>query len=246
MGRRRSTRGVDVKRVGLLLVVVASLLAAAGGANAAVVEPLRPAPTPEDTESVLLLHGAFTYPGYWWDHTELTVAVQAHPRVGEESLAAVRQAIADWGYALRQELGGRITLTDVTAEYTAQHKADIVLHYNPTAGGTVFGGYAICGQHTCPNVIVRSDLPPSLGLDPYSPQYLYYVTMHELGHALGLGHGEPLFESTDLMGYGWNRTNGIVPVLSACDLEGIAVVFAWALEGVDPYPPTDARVFCHD
>ena len=102
---------------------------------------MRPAPTPEDTESVLILHGAFNYPGYWWDHTNLTVAVQAHPKVNEQSLAAVHQAIADWDYALRQEFGGLITLTDVTDEYTAKHKADIVLHYNPTAGGTVFGGF---------------------------------------------------------------------------------------------------------
>ena len=36
------------------------------------------------------------YPGYWWDHTDLTVAVQAHPKVDEASLAAVHQAIADW------------------------------------------------------------------------------------------------------------------------------------------------------
>ena len=236
-----------MKRVVLLFawaILVLPLTAAAGPAQ--VVDPLRPAPTPEDTDSVLLLHGAFTYPGYWWDHTQLTVAVQAHPKVGEESLAAVRQAIADWDSALRQEFGGLITLTDATNVYTAKHKADIVLHYNPTAGGTVFGGYAICGEHKCPNVIVRSDLPPSLGLDPYSPQYLYYVTMHELGHALGLGHGEPLLESTDLMGYGWNRTNMIVPVLSECDLEGIGVVFAWALEGDEPYPPTEPRVYCHD
>src|SRR5512134_1933088 len=236
-----------MRRIVLLFVVaLLALPLTAAAAPAQVVEPLRPAPTPEDTDSVLLLHGAFTYPGYWWDHTHLTVAVQAHPNVSEESLAAVRQAIADWDFALQQEFGGLITLTDVTDEYRAKHKADIVLHYNPTAGGTVFGGYAICGQHTCPNVIVRSDLPPSLGLDPYSPQYLYYVTMHELGHALGLGHGEPLLTSTDLMGYGWNRTNNIVPVLSECDLAGIAVVFAWALEDVDPYPPTDARVYCHD
>ena len=68
--------------------------------------------------------------------------------------------------------------------------------------------------------------------------------MHELGHALGLGHAEPLLESTDLMGYGWDRSNNIVPVLSACDLEGIAHVFAWALEGVEPYPPTLPRVYC--
>ena len=236
-----------MKRFSLLvLLAMLALSVVASQAQAQVVEPLRPAATPADTDSVLILHGAFTYPGYWWDHTDLTVAVQTHPNVDAESLAAVRQAIADWDFALQQEFDGLITLTDVTDELTAKHKADIVLHYNPTAGGTVFGGYAICGQHKCPNVIVRSDLPPSLGLDPYSPQYLYYVTMHELGHALGLGHGEPLLESTDLMGYGWNRTNGIVPVLSECDLEGIAVVFAWAFEGVDPYPPTDARVLCHD
>ena len=91
---------------------------------------------------------------------------------------------------------------------------------------------------------IRSAAEPGSG--PLVPQYLYYVTMHELVHALGLGHAEPLLESTDLMGYGWNRTNMIVPVLSECDLEGIGVVFAWALEGVEPYPPTDARVLCDD
>ena len=154
-----------------ILLALLALPLLASHAQAQVVNPLRPAPTPEDTDSVLLLHGAFTYPGYWWDHTELTVAVQAHPGVDEASLAAVRQAIADWDFALRQEFGGLITLTDVTDEFTAKHKADIVVHYNPTAGGTVFGGYAICGsnKNTCANVIVRSDLPPSLGLDPYSP-----------------------------------------------------------------------------
>ena len=66
----------------LLALLVASVIAGAAKA----VTPLRPAPTTPDTESVLILHGAFNYPGYWWDHTDLTVAVQAHPNVDQESL----------------------------------------------------------------------------------------------------------------------------------------------------------------
>jgi hypothetical protein len=227
----------------VLLLVLALVVAGFAAAAAKAVTPLRPAPTPADTDSVLLLKGAFNVAGYWWDHTDLTVAVQAQPGVDAESLAAVRQAIADWDYALRQEFGGLITLTDVTDQYTAKHKADIVIHYNPTAGGNVFGGMAVCGAHKCNNVIVRSELTPPVDFT-YPPQYLYYVTMHELGHALGLGHAQPLTESTDLMGYGWHWSNGIVPTLSECDLSGIAVVFAWALQGVDPYPPTQPSVAC--
>src|ERR687894_2158674 len=124
----------------VLSVVLALLVTAVTAPAAQAVTPLRPAPTPPDTESVLILHGAYNYPGYWWDHTDLTVAVQAHPKVDEESLAAVHQAIADWDSALRQEFGGLITLTDVTDQHRAKHRADIVLHYNPTAGGAGVGG----------------------------------------------------------------------------------------------------------
>ena len=65
--------------VAVLLLALVVTVVTTGAAKA--VKPLRPAPTPPDTESVLLLHGAFNYPGYWWDHTDLTVAVQAHPNV---------------------------------------------------------------------------------------------------------------------------------------------------------------------
>lgn len=40
------------------------------------------------------------------------------------------------------------------------------------------------------------------------------------------GHAQPLTESTDLMGYGWHWSSGIVPTLFECDLAGIAVEFA--------------------
>ena len=120
--------------------------------------------------------------------------------------------------------------------------ADIVVHYVPTAGGVVFGGYAICGDHGCPNILVRSDLPPSLDREPYTPEYLGWVTLHEIGHALGLGHATNLLESTDLMGYGWPDLGD--PVLSDCDIDALAFVFAWALTGSEPHPPADGPYDC--
>src|SRR4029453_2930502 len=71
----------------LLALVVAAVTAAPAGAGT----PLRPAPTPPDTDSVLILHGAFNVPGYWWDHTDLTMAVQAHPNVDEIGKASCRE-----------------------------------------------------------------------------------------------------------------------------------------------------------
>ena len=68
------------------------------------------------------------------------------------------------------------------------------------------------------------------------------MTLHELGYALGLGHTTNLLESYDLMGYGWPELGD--PVLSQCDVNALAFVFAWALEGSDPYPPAEGPYVC--
>lgn len=235
-----------MRKMAIALAVVFALTAplTASGAPAKQKLSVKRGSSAATTESVLLLHGAFNYPGYWWDHTNLTVAVQAHPNADPALVAAVHAAIETWGDVLEDEFGGVITLTDVSTRYQATRKADIVVRYNPTAGGVVFAGAAHCGDHKCQNVTVRSDLPLPLGGVVYSPLYLYWVTLHELGHSLGLGHAQPLSTSTDLMGYGW--TDHGEPILSDCDIEGIRTVFAWAFEGVDPYPPTAASVDCRD
>ena len=158
----------------------------------------------------------------------------------DEQLAAIDDAIATWSSTLEECFDGLITLTNVTG--SKRKAADIVVHYVPTAGGVVFGGYAICGDHGCPNILVRSDLPPSLDRDPYDPEYLGWVTLHEIGHALGLGHATNLLESTDLMGYGWPDLGD--PVLSDCDIDALAYVFAWALNGTEPVPPGEGPYDC--
>jgi hypothetical protein len=179
------------------------------------------------------------YPGYWWDHTDLTIAVQAAPNVDTKYLKAINEAIATWSEVLADCFDGAITLTNVTNTHASQQKADIVLHYVPTAGGAAFDGYAICGAKDCPNILVRSDVPRA---EDYSPEYVGWVTLHEVGHALGLGHTTNLWESNDLMGYGWPDLGD--PVLSDCDIDAIVFIFAWLFEGSDPHPPADGPYEC--
>ncbi|OGO38080.1 MAG: hypothetical protein A2W35_21835 [Chloroflexi bacterium RBG_16_57_11] len=197
--------------------------------------------------SLIIMNNYFnSSDNYWWDHVNLTIAVQAHPSASEEQLAAIHGAIATWGAILDDCFGGLITLTDVTGtQPSEQQAADIVVHFVPTAGGGVFSGKANCGDHGCPNVIVRSDFPFGLYGDfsHFGPEFIRRVTLPEVGHALGIGHATNLNESNDLMGYGWFNA-GTEPVLSDCDLDALAFVFAWALEGSEPYPPAEGPYNC--
>jgi hypothetical protein len=193
-----------------------------------------------DAEALVILSNY--YPGYWWDHTNLTIAIQAHPSTTDEQLAALHDAIEVWNETLLRCFDGLITLTDVTDTALNAQKADIVVHFVPHAGGAVFSGYAICGAHGCPNILVRSENPPAWGSATYSPQLVEWIAMHEIGHALGLGHATNLLESTDLMGYGWPDSGD--PVLSQCDIDALAFVFAWAIEGTDPHRPAQGPYEC--
>jgi hypothetical protein len=229
---------MQLRRVILVLVfVVAGLGLAIHSADA---KPRQPVATsgadctlPESDAEALVILNAYYPNKYVWDDTHLTVSVQAAPNVSPEHVAAVQEAIETWDAILRECFDGQITLTDVTGQ--PRQSADIVVHYVPHAGGAVFAGYAICGANGCGNVIVSSEFgaPTNEG---YTPEYLYYVTLHELGHALGLGHATNLEESTDLMGYGWIG-DAPDPLFSQCDLDALAYLFGPLLGGDDPAGP---------
>ena len=183
------------------------------------------------------------YQGYWWDHTDLTIALKAQPNAHEAQIQGIHDAIDVWSDVLLECFDGLVTLTDITGTgRNPQQAADIVVHYVPHFGGVALAGLALCGRQQCNNILVASDPPPSLGVDLYSPEYVGWLALHEIGHALGLGHATNLQESTDLMGYGWPDLGD--PVLSDCDIDALAVIFAWALEGEDPHPPAAGPYDC--
>ncbi|HEX5018321.1 MAG TPA: matrixin family metalloprotease [Actinomycetes bacterium] len=218
-------------RLTRLFAAAASTAMAAGLIAAGA--PAQASHLPESNAEALEILADY-YQGYWWDHTDLTVAVQTVRKAKPRYIAAVHDAIETWDSVLREEFDDLITLTDVTNETRNKQKADIVLHYAPSAGGQAFSGYALCGASSCHNILVTSDFA---GEAAYRPEYLGFVTLHELGHALGLGHATNLEESTDLMGYGWSEE--IDPVMSDCDLDAVKYVFGWAFDGTDPVKPPE-------
>jgi hypothetical protein len=124
---------------------------------------------PESNAESLELLSTY-YQGYWWDHADLTIAVQSHPKATDEQLESVHEAIAIWSDVLLRCFDGAITLTDVTGTGTNnQQVADMVVHFVPHFGGAAFGGIALCGRQDCGNIIVGSVPPPGSEFEEYTP-----------------------------------------------------------------------------
>jgi hypothetical protein len=133
---------------------------------------------------------------------------------------------------------GLITLTQVDS----RQDADIVLHHVAHAGGAIFSGYAICGDPRLPQHPRQLGGAAQLGPGALFPRAAGLDHDARTRPRLGPRAATSLLESTDLMGYGWPDLGD--PVLSQCDIEVLAFVFAWALEGVEPYPPGEGPYEC--
>ena len=76
MSIRRWSRSSLARSWSLLSPLTANAQATAAGVDCGLPE--------SDADALVILNNF--YPGYWWDHTNLTVAVQAHPSATEEQL----------------------------------------------------------------------------------------------------------------------------------------------------------------
>lgn len=245
------------------VLLTLSLTTAVGTAIAA---PLPSAPLsvepvvsygPSDADTIPLLAGSYYINAkmagglpFWWDHTNLTAVVQSAPNTDPANVKAARDAIGIWSSVLSARLPG-ISLTDITTSNRNPQKADIVIHLVPHAGGIVWGGLAVCGSQKCLNVLVKTDQPAGQlqrgtpDLTDFTPLRVQRTTLHELGHALGLGHASPRDQSIDIMGYGWAVADpDVTPILSDCDLLGIRTAFGWFYNHEPPHASPIPEVTC--
>jgi hypothetical protein len=208
-----------------------------------------------DAERIAVLAFYDSWP--LWDHPDLTASVKAVGSADPAMVAVTREAIALWGQALDSHFDGTVTLTDVTDNADEAKRADIHVRLGHQRGGSDWTGIAICGDDECKKILVKTEFPPGVehwpdpftGPQEFSVEFVGQATVHELGHALGLGHASPRDTTDDIMGYGflsWFNPEPVVltPFVSTCDLKALDAIFAWQAEGTAPRRPTVPEIVC--
>jgi hypothetical protein len=175
--------------------------------------------------------------GVAWDRTTITYSLQADADVPSSTLAEVRAAIREWNSQLAR-LGGHFASLRLAP--TAGLGADIPITVRaqpaPTSGLTSPAlAYQTAGCWLLQAPILLNVVDADGAVLP--DDWVFTTAVHELGHALGLGHARG---SEDVM-YPTYTEGRRRP--SSLDLRGIRAAFAWLDSGSSsPGAPRCPRV----
>lgn len=170
--------------------------------------------------------------GFAWSHTTITYSISVAKSVDPTAVQAVRDAITAWNAAI--DLGTKADFQLVEAP--AGTDADIRI---TVKGG---GGGVLGSTHTFTNSdgsasYSKITISGKVSGDQLGHDTLQTITVHETGHALGLGHSDAPFDPM----YGFqNRPDKLNP--STCDVTAFDAVHEW-YPGTF-HPPTVSSVTC--
>lgn len=186
--------------------------------------------------------------GCAWSHVSLSVYIVKPSWLSSEYISAVKKALNVWDRAL-EAFGnsyGYLYLsyfsfsTNIVTQYPSEY--DILIYF--TSQSTTYGG-ELGEAKIYYNTITKEIYKVEIKLYIYvsgtkmTPTDVFNTALHEIGHALGLGHASSSnTESGPEVMYQYYKlgTQELRP--STLDVYGLAVIYQWLKKGVFKAPST--------